>query len=133
LEAVYHFNFFMYLYRFLKNQGAEIWPEFPIGNGQMDIFVRDAGKIFGLEMKSFMSQYKYESGLRQAARYGKSPGHSEMWLILFVYTIDKKNRQKYEVFYTDDKMGVLVHLSSLHLNHQLVSHPIPISPMPAPK
>lgn len=75
----------------------------------MDIFIQYADTIYGLEVKSFVSQLEYQRGLRQAARYGKQLQHSEMWLILFVEGVDEQNRQKYEVTYTDDKIGVLVH------------------------
>jgi len=109
MEAVYHFNIFMYVYRFLEPHGARIWPEFPTGNGQMDIFIRYEGIIYGLEVKSFVSQREYQKGLRQAARYGKSLGHSEMWLILFVEGVDDDNRNKYEASYTDEETGVCIH------------------------
>lgn len=109
LEAVYHFNIFMYLHRFLDSQGAAIWPEFPTGNGQMDIFIQYAGAIYGLEVKSFVGQREYQRGLKQAARYGKQLGYAEMWLILFVEGVDETNRQKYETSYHDDKSGVSVY------------------------
>jgi len=108
-EAVYHFHIYMYLYRFLEPHGAEVWPEFPTGNGQMDIFVRFADKTYGLEIKSFVSQREYQRGLEQAARYGQQLGHTEMWLVLFVEGVDDENRQKYEKLYTDKTTGVLVH------------------------
>ncbi|MEM7127613.1 MAG: hypothetical protein AAF702_14870 [Chloroflexota bacterium] len=109
LEAVYHFNLYVYLYNFLDPHDARLWPEFPTGNGQMDIFIRYEGVVYGLEVKSFVSQREYRKGLRQAARYGKDLGHSEMWLLLFVEGVDDENRRKYEQLYSDKETGVLIH------------------------
>jgi hypothetical protein len=43
-EAVYHFNLFMWLSRFLQRTGGRVHPEFPTGNGRgpsgHDLFVR---------------------------------------------------------------------------------------------
>jgi len=108
-EANYHFTIYKYLQQFLEPHGAEVWPEFPTGNGQIDIFVRYAEMTYGLEIKSFVSQREYRRGLAQAARYGKQLGHAEMWLILFVEGVDEENRRKYEEPYTDDETGIHVH------------------------
>ena len=34
---------------------------------------------------------------------------SEIWLVLFIETVDDKNRQQLEMDYTDSKTGVIVH------------------------
>lgn len=108
-EAVYHFNFYMYLSQFLDRRREEVWPEFPTGNGKIDLMIRYKGKQYGLEVKSFGDAYQYREALGQAAKYAHSLGLSEIWLVLFVEAVDEANRQKYEVTYTDGQTGVQVH------------------------
>ncbi|MDM8532408.1 AAA-like domain-containing protein [Anaerolineales bacterium HSG25] len=107
-EAVYHFNLYMYLIKFLQGYDGHVYPEFPTGNGQIDLIIKHAGKMYGLEVKSFSTKYGYDKGLVQAAKYGKKLGLSELALGLFVETIDEANRKKYEVVYQDATTGVTV-------------------------
>jgi len=82
---------------------------FPTGNGEIDLLIRYAGQLFGLELKSFADKHQYGKALTQAAKYGKRLGVSEIWLVLFIETVDETNRQRFEVEYTDTKTGVTVH------------------------
>ncbi len=107
-EAVFHFNLYEYLNRFLANTDAKVWPEFPTGNGAIDIIIRYAGEIYGLELKSFTREKDYREALGQAARYGKSLKLDMIHLIVFVEHIGDENRQQYEMDYTDDETGVRV-------------------------
>jgi hypothetical protein len=107
-EAVYHFNLFMYLSRFLENYGGRVTPEFPTGNGKLDVLVQYAGQRYGLEVKSFADQAEYQHSLRQAADYGRQLGLPIMSLLLFVEAVDDQNRQKYETPYQDQATGVQV-------------------------
>lgn len=107
-EAVYHFSLYMYLSRFLRHHDGRVWPEFPTGNGKVDLSIEYAGRVYGLEVKSFASAYEYRKSLGQAARYGKRLGLEEITLAFFVETIDETNRAKYEVVYEDEETGVTV-------------------------
>ena len=107
-EAVYHFNLFMYLSRFLENYSGRVTPEFPTGNGKLDLLVQYAGHRYGLELKSFADQAEYQRALRQAATYGQQLGLREIYLLLFVEAVDEANRQKYEIPYHDPAMAVTV-------------------------
>ena len=107
-EAVYHFNLFMYLSRFLENHRGQVTPEFPTGNGKLDLLVQYAGQRYGLEGKSFADQTEYQRSLRQAADYGRQLGLTTMSLLLFVEAVDEQNRQKYEAPYQDPATGVRV-------------------------
>lgn len=49
-EAVYHFNLFMWLSRFLERTGGRVHPEFPTGNGQIDLLIRYQTYRYGLEL-----------------------------------------------------------------------------------
>jgi len=108
-EAVFHFHFYLYLVSFLRTYEAQVQPEFPTGNGKIDLLIRHAGQLFGLELKSFADIRQYRKALIQAAKYGKQLGVLEIWLVLFIETVDEKNRQQFEADYTDSETGVIVH------------------------
>ena len=107
-EAVFHFNLYMYLSGFLRSFGGEVYPEFPTGNGKSDLFVKYAGKIYGIEVKSFRNKPAYMEALSQAALYGKQLGLKEISLIFFIEHIDDENREKLEHDYNDSETGTKV-------------------------
>jgi hypothetical protein len=108
-EAIFHFHFYVYLDSFFRGYDVRVIPEFPTGNGEIDLLIRYAGQLFGLELKSFANQHSYREALKQAAKYGKELGVAAIWLVLFVEEVDDKNRQLFEVDYTDEDTGVVVH------------------------
>lgn len=95
-------------YHFLQGFGGRVYPEFPTGNGKIDLIITYAGKTYGLEVKSYTTHKEYQEALRQAAQYGKQLHLGEIALIVFVESIDETNRQKYEVLYVDEETGVTV-------------------------
>ncbi len=99
-EAVFHFNLFAYLSEFLKSPGGTVIPEFPTGNGKIDLAVKYAGQTYGIELKSYSHQRNYEQALIQAATYGIRLGLSKIYLVFFVEYIDAPNRQKLQIPYT---------------------------------
>lgn len=107
-EAVYHFNLFSYLKQFVATEGGSVLPEFPTGNGKIDLIVNYAGQQYGLEVKSFTTRGNYGQALEQAAQYGKQMGMSEIFLVFFVDVIDEENRGRYEKEYRDESLGVNV-------------------------
>ncbi len=107
-EAVYHFNLYMYLHKFLQPRKAKVWPEFPTGNGKIDLLVEYQGQLHGLEVKSFTNIAAYNEALRQAAWYGKQLQLTAITLILFIDTIDEEYRTKYEAVYHDSATHVTV-------------------------
>jgi hypothetical protein len=108
-EAVFQFHLYLYLVSFLRAYEAQIYPEFPTGNGQIDLLIRYAGQLFGLELKSFANQRLYRKALDQAAKYGQELSVTEIWLVLFIESVDEKNRQLFEADYIDNERGVTVH------------------------
>ncbi|MFQ5418938.1 MAG: AAA-like domain-containing protein [Anaerolineae bacterium] len=108
-EAVYHFNLYMYLARFLQSRRGQVFPEFPTGNGKIDLIIRYAGQLYGLEVKSYQDAFEYGEALKQAARYGRQLGLDEIALAFFVEAVDAASRKKYEIVYCDDETGVAVH------------------------
>ncbi len=107
-EAVYHFNLYRYLYDFLESKRGRVHPEFPTGNGQIDLFITCNGRTYGIEVKSFSDEFAYKEALAQAAAYGKQLGLSEIILAFFVEYVDDANRQKYEKDHMNKEYGVKV-------------------------
>jgi len=107
-EAVYHFNLFMYLHNFLTPKNASIYPEFPTGNGKIDIIIKYAQQTYGIEIKTFTDEGGYKTAISQAARYGLNLSLSEISLIFFVEYIDDSNRLKFETDYFDEETSVVV-------------------------
>ncbi len=79
-EAVFHFNLYLYLVRFLESYKAQVTPEFPTGNGKLDLLIRHAGQLFGIEVKSFANLAEYREALVQTAKYGQQLKLSNMTL-----------------------------------------------------
>ncbi len=107
-EAIYHFNLYQYLVRFLESYDARIYPEFPTGNGKIDLLIKHAGKLYGLELKSFANPRQYRKALQQAALYARQLNLPQITLVLFVDAVDDVHRQQYEVVYNDAQTGVTV-------------------------
>lgn len=107
-EAVYHFNLFMWLSRFLQRTGGRVHPEFPTGNGQIDLFIRYHEHHYGLELKSFRSDFEYNLALSQAARYARQFQLATITVVFFVEAVDDANRTLYETPYQDAATGVTV-------------------------
>jgi hypothetical protein len=108
-EAVFHFNLYTYINNFLRSKNGRVFPEFPAGNGKIDLLIRYQNVTYGLELKSFVDHTGYQEALKQAARYCKQLRLARIYLVFFVESIDEKNRQIYEKDYRDPDMGVTVH------------------------
>jgi len=107
-EAVFHFNLYRYLFDLLEGFSISIYPEFPTGNGKIDLLLHHNQKLIGLELKSFSDVSKYKRAIIQAARYAKSLKLQEINLLFFIESIDDENRKRYEIDYTDTETGVKV-------------------------
>ena len=107
-EAVFHFNLYRFLFEFFRSRKGHVYPEFPTGNGKIDLLVQYQERMYGLELKTFSSEPAYHDALRQAAEYGRQLGLEEIALILFVEYIDETNRAKYERVYQDSDSKVTV-------------------------
>lgn len=107
-EAVYHFNFYTYLHKFLHRQGARVWPEFPTGNGKLDILIKYRERMYGIEVKAFGNVTGYKDALTQAAEYAVQLGLKEITLVFFIEAVDEDNRKHYEQEYHDAATGVTV-------------------------
>ncbi|MCP4146165.1 MAG: AAA family ATPase [bacterium] len=107
-EAVFHFNLYSYLHSFLRDKEALVFPEFPTGNGKIDLLIKHNNSTYGIELKSYTDHTGYRLALEQAARYGKQLGLSEIFLVIFVESINDQNRQTYETVYHDKTTQVAI-------------------------
>lgn len=84
-EAVGHFHLHAWL---LEAAGriCAVSPEFPTGNGKVDLFLRWQGHTAVIEVKSFRSAADLVTARKQAARYAKSQGLPTATLAVFVPT-----------------------------------------------
>ena len=111
-EAVFHFNLYSYLNEFLRSKKGQVFPEFPTGNGKIDLLIRYHDITYGIEVKSFTDRSGYGEALKQAAAYGKQLGLAHLYLVFFIESIDEKHRQIYEQEYREAGLqgsGVTVH------------------------
>ncbi|MCP4214368.1 MAG: hypothetical protein GY765_06910, partial [bacterium] len=107
-EAVYHFSFYSYLNEFLKPWKGRVIPEFPTGNGKIDLLIEYGNLKYGVELKSYSTERDYKESLQQAAEYGKQLKLSEISLVFFIEKINSQSRKKYERHYIDTETGVIV-------------------------
>ena len=107
-EAVYHFNLYLWLSRFLQKKGGRVYPEFPTGNGQIDLILTFQEQRYGVELKSFDDDFEYQAALRQAARYAHQLQLPTITLVFFVEAVDDETRAHYETPYHDATNGVTV-------------------------
>ena len=107
-EAIFHFNLYSYLERFLQDKNGSVFPEFPTGNGKIDLLIQYKNKTYGIELKSFTHHAGYREALHQAARYGNQLQLLEIYLVTFLETIDEKTKQTYETDYCDPETNVTV-------------------------
>ena len=104
-EAIYHFNLFRYLYDLLRSWEVEVIPQFPTGNGKIDLILKYREKIYALELKSFKDMPRYKKSIDQAAEYGQQMGLKEVFLLVFVELSQEEAKQlEQEV----DKSGIKV-------------------------
>ncbi|MEM7532515.1 MAG: AAA-like domain-containing protein [Chloroflexota bacterium] len=108
-EAVYHFNLFAYLAKFLRPFKASLVPEFPTGNGKVDLIIRHNKRLYPLELKSYANLQQRQEAVEQAAAYGQTLKVSEVWLIFFIESITDERRAELEVTVTDAATGVVVY------------------------
>ena len=83
-EAVGHFHLYAWL-RDAVERRCTISPEFPTGNGKVDLVLRTREGHLGLiEVNSFVDMYELSLGHAQAAGYAKKLGVTTVTLAVFV-------------------------------------------------
>jgi len=107
-EANYHFILHNWLNNFLYRIVSAV-PEFPTGNGKIDLLVRCQEITYGIEVKSFTNVYILQDGIHQAALYAKQLKLTEIYLAIFIETIDTENRTSIETEHLDSETQVKVY------------------------
>jgi len=92
-EAVGHFHLYAWL-RDALNSYAVVSPEFPTGNGKVDLLVRCDEAVGIIEVKSYANMRQFDLARAQAARYAASLDLDSVTLALFVPTRDEEVTQK---------------------------------------
>lgn len=87
-EAVGHFHLYAWLQTALSGYGV-VSPEFPTGNGKVDLHLRFDGVDGIIEVKSFVNRRQLSHSAVQAARYAATLGMDRVALAVFVTTKDE--------------------------------------------
>ncbi len=92
-EAVGHFHLYAWLQEAVGRR-CVISPEFPTGNGKVDIHLRCNDIEAIIEVKSFRNLSDLESDKYQAAKYANSLGRDLVTIAAFVPSHDEKVHEK---------------------------------------
>ncbi len=95
-EAVGHFHLYAWLQAAVGRQ-CVVSPEFPTGNGKVDLHLRCKDKQGVIEVKSFVDAYQATQDRMQAARYAKSLGLEKVTVAMFVPLDDETILEKLSV------------------------------------
>jgi hypothetical protein len=82
-EAIGHFHLYAWLQNAVGGQ-CVISPEFPTGNGRVDLYLKCREKRGIIEVKSFMNAADFKVAKHQAAKYAKQVGLITVTVALFV-------------------------------------------------
>lgn len=87
-EAVGHFHLFAWLKAAVDDR-CVVSPEFPTGNGRVDLHLRCGTQTGVIEVKSFQSLSRLERAKRQAAEYARKLGRPDITVALFAAVADE--------------------------------------------
>jgi hypothetical protein len=110
-EAVGHFHLYHWLTMALRKR-CTISPEFPTGNGKVDLHLSCQGKKKGLiEVKSFVNAYEVKDAKIQAAKYAKKTQHDTITIAMFAPFTEEHVLEQLSVTETID--DILVHVLAI--------------------
>ncbi len=110
-EAVFHFNLYHYLSKLFASRKIHVYPEFPTGNGKVDLLIQRGARRYALELKSFRDSTAYKDAIKQAASYAQQLGLEQIDLLFFIDTIDENSRQRLEKDVNDTETGITVSIT----------------------
>jgi hypothetical protein len=82
-EAVGYFHLYAWMKQAVEDV-CVISPEFPTGNGKVDLHLKCRDKFGIIEIKSFRSHDRTQTGILQAASYARSLNLTSVTIALFV-------------------------------------------------
>ncbi len=87
-EAVGHFHLYAWLQNAVAGYRCWVSPEFPTGNGKVDLVLQTAEQLALIEVKSLVSMPQLVAARKQAAVYAKKLGLTKATLVVFAPTND---------------------------------------------
>ncbi|OGV73867.1 MAG: hypothetical protein A3K19_09725 [Lentisphaerae bacterium RIFOXYB12_FULL_65_16] len=87
-ESVGHFHLYAWAQQALKGTDMAVTPEFPTGNGKVDLHLHRGAVRAAIEVKSHISGAALDKSKQQAADYAVQLGIAEITLVVFVPTSD---------------------------------------------
>jgi hypothetical protein len=87
-EAVGHFHLFSWL-REAVGERCIVSPEFPTGNGKVDLHLRCGEQKGIIEVKSFVKSYQLKLDQKQAADYAKNLGLARVTMAVFIPVLEE--------------------------------------------
>jgi len=88
-EAVGHFHLYAWLLNALIGQKCHVAPEFPTGNGKVDLVLKTMTHTAVIEIKSLVTTAQLTDHRRQAAGYAKQLGLPVSTLVVFAPVEDE--------------------------------------------
>ncbi len=88
-----HFHLYNWLCAAVGKQ-CVVSPQFPTGNGTVDLVLRWEAHVGVIEVKSFVNMYELGQGQKQAAEYAVKLGLSAATLAVFVPVTDEEVLRK---------------------------------------
>jgi len=85
-----------YLDIFVRQIGAEIFPEVPTGRGRMDIILLYKRQRYIIETKLFYNEKHYQNGKKQLAKYLEQEGTQVGYYIVFDHREGAKEKREKE-------------------------------------
>ena len=83
LEAACHYSLDCYLASMAQMFQGRTEVEFPTGNGKVDIFLHFGSTRYVIEIKNYINESQLAEAKLQAARYARSEGLTESYLVVF--------------------------------------------------
>jgi len=106
-EAVGHFHLYAWLQQAIGRR-AVVSPEFPTGNGKVDLHIRYESKQGLIEVKSFVDTYQLDKDKLKTATYAKQVGLNEVTMAVFIPVLDEEVLAKLSTTETHDGVQVTV-------------------------
>ncbi len=91
-EAGGHFHLYHWLMNAIGKQ-CVIVPEFPTGNGRVDLHIRYRNKEGIIEVKSFRNMHMLNKGKEQAAHYAKKLNIDKVIIVVFLHGVEEKEAE----------------------------------------
>ncbi len=106
-EAVGHFHLYAWLQQAIGHRSV-VSPEFPTGNGKVDVHIKCGDKRGLIEVKSFVDDYLLERDKGKAASYAKQVGLDCVTMAVFIPVLDEEVLAELSTTETHDRVEVSV-------------------------